>query len=167
VSEADAILRHWRLAVPDDRLAHLVRDAARALGKALSVRLAAHGIAFGHWMFLRVLWAEDGLMQRELALRAGLTEPTAFAALTEMERLGLVRRQRRVESRRKVFVSLTAKGRALEAVLVPLAEEVNAVAAGGCGKTQIAAMRRGLLRMIENLAADEARLTEATARDET
>jgi DNA-binding MarR family transcriptional regulator len=165
VSEADAILRHWRHSVPDDRLAHLVRDAARALGKALSVRLAAHGIAFGHWMFLRVLWAEDGLMQRELALRAGLTEPTAFAALTEMERLGLVRRQRRVESRRKVFVSLTPKGRALEEMLVPLAEEVNAIAAGGCTAAQVSTMRRGLLRMIENLAAD-ARLTE-TAADET
>jgi MarR family transcriptional regulator, organic hydroperoxide resistance regulator len=166
MSEADAILRHWRLTVPDDRLAHLVRDAARALGKALSARLAAHGIAFGHWMFLRALWVEDGLMQRELALRAGLSEPTAFAALTEMERLGLVRRQRRAESRRKVFVNLTPKGRALESVLVPLAEEVNAIAAAGCSAAQITAMRRGLLRMIENLAADEARLTEAAA-DET
>lgn len=157
--EADAILHHWREAVPEDRLAHLVRDAARALGKALSARLADHGIAFGHWVFLRVLWAEDGLMQRELALRAGLSEPTAFAALTQMERLGLVRRQRRAESRRKVFVSLTGKGRALEAVLVPLAEEVNALAAEGCSAHQIASMRRTLLRMIENLAADEGGLT--------
>lgn len=165
MSEADAILRHWRLTVPDDRLAHLVRDAARALGKALSTRLAAHGIAFGHWMFLRVLWAEDGLMQRELALRAGLSEPTAFAALTEMERLGLVHRQRRAESRRKVFVSLTVKGRALESVLVPLAEEVNAIAIAGSSGTQVTAMRRGLLRMIENLAADEARLTEIAANE--
>lgn len=163
MSEADTILRHWREAVPEDRLAHLVRDAARALGKALSMRLADHGIAFGHWVFLRVLWAEDGLMQRELALRAGLSEPTAYAALKEMERLGLVRRQRRAESRRKVFVSLTAKGRALEAVLVPLAEDVNALAAAGCSATRIASMRRVLLRMIENLAADEARLTRAAA----
>lgn len=166
MSEADAILRHWREAAPDDRLAHLVRDAARALGKALSARLSAHGIAFGHWMFLRVLWVEDGLMQRELALRAGLSEPTAFAALTEMERLGLVRRQRRAESRRKVFVNLTPRGRALEEILVPLAEEVNAIAAAGSSAAQVAALRRGLLRMIENLAADEARLTE-TAADET
>ena len=29
--EAEATLRHWLEAVPNDRLAHLVRDAARGL----------------------------------------------------------------------------------------------------------------------------------------
>ena len=32
--ETSAILRHWREAVPNDRLAHLVRDAARGLTRA-------------------------------------------------------------------------------------------------------------------------------------
>ena len=35
--ETEAILRHWREAVPDDRLAHLVRDTARAFGDRKSV----------------------------------------------------------------------------------------------------------------------------------
>ena len=35
------ILRHWREAVPDDRLAHLVKDATRALVRALQMRLAS------------------------------------------------------------------------------------------------------------------------------
>ena len=30
-----AILRHWREAVPNDRLAHLVKDATRGLLRAL------------------------------------------------------------------------------------------------------------------------------------
>ena len=34
-SEAALILRHWRDAVPDDRLAHLIRDVARALERSL------------------------------------------------------------------------------------------------------------------------------------
>jgi len=36
------ILRHWREAVPDDRLAHLVKDATRALVRAhpLGIRWA-------------------------------------------------------------------------------------------------------------------------------
>ena len=44
-----SILRHWREAVPDDRLAHLVKDATRALVRALQMRLAAHAVSFGHW----------------------------------------------------------------------------------------------------------------------
>ena len=33
--ETDAILLHWREAVPNDRLAHLIKDATRALLRAL------------------------------------------------------------------------------------------------------------------------------------
>ena len=47
------ILRHWREAVPDDRLAHLVKDATRALVRALQVRLAQHNVPLGHWTFRR------------------------------------------------------------------------------------------------------------------
>ena len=65
-SSTQSILRHWREAVPDDRLAHLVKDATRALVRALQMRLAEHAVSFGHWTFLRILWEGDGLTQREL-----------------------------------------------------------------------------------------------------
>ena len=39
IRETDAILRHWREAVPNDRLAHLIKDATRALLRALQMRL--------------------------------------------------------------------------------------------------------------------------------
>src|SRR6202035_2378657 len=89
-----AILRHWREAVPNDRLAHLVKDATRALVRGLSMRLAGPGVAVGHWTCLRILWEGDGLTQRELSERAGVMEPTTFSALKAMERLSLVTRRR-------------------------------------------------------------------------
>ena len=51
---------------------------------------------------------------------------------------------------------LTPKGRALKRELVPLAEEVNAVAARGVRKADIAATRAVLLAIIENLAREDA-----------
>ena len=39
-NETELILRHWQDAVPDDRLAHLIRDVARALERSLQSRLA-------------------------------------------------------------------------------------------------------------------------------
>src|SRR5688572_1485998 len=73
--DTQAILRHWREAVPNDRLAHLVKDATRALLRALQMRLTAHSVSLGHWTFLRILWEKDGLTQKELSERAGVMEP--------------------------------------------------------------------------------------------
>ncbi|MGL6251509.1 MAG: MarR family winged helix-turn-helix transcriptional regulator, partial [Billgrantia desiderata] len=54
--ETQTVLRHWQEDVPDDRLAHLIRDAGRVLTKSLQTRLAEHSVSFGHWSFLRILW---------------------------------------------------------------------------------------------------------------
>lgn len=149
------ILRHWREAVPDDRLAHLVKDATRALVRALSMRLAEHGVSFGHWSFLRILWEGDGLTQRELSEQAGVMEPTTFAALKAMERLGYIERRQLDTDRKKIYIFLTPKGRALKRRLVPAAEAVNGIAVDGVRAADIAATRTVLLAIIENLTRDE------------
>lgn len=153
---ADIMLRHWREAVPNDRLAHLVKDATRGLHRALQVRLARHNVAFGHWVFLRILWVRDGITQRELSEEAGLMEPTTFSALTAMEKLGYIERRKLPHSRKNVYVFLTPAGRALKKKLVPLAEEVNEIAVQGVDPADVATARRMLLQMIENIARDEA-----------
>jgi DNA-binding MarR family transcriptional regulator len=119
------------------------------------MRLAEHRVSYGHWTFLRILWETDGLTQRELSERAGVMEPTTFSALKAMEKLGYVVRKRMPDSRKKVYVFLTPKGRALKAKLVPFAEEVNEVAIRGIAAADLAATRRSLLAVIENLARDE------------
>lgn len=158
------ILRHWREAVPDDRLAHLVKDATRALVRALQMRLAEHGVSFGHWTFLRILWEHDGLTQRALSEEAGVMEPTTFTALKAMERLGYVTRRQVPENRKNIYVFLTPKGRALKAKLVPLAEDVNRVAVAGIAPADIARSREILLAIIENLARDEAAVENSARR---
>jgi DNA-binding MarR family transcriptional regulator len=153
--DTQSILRHWRDAVPDDRLAHLVKDATRALVRALQMRLATHAVSFGHWTFLRILWETDGLTQRELSEHAGVMEPTTFSALKAMERLGYVVRRKRGGDRKKMYVFLTPKGRRLRDKLVPLAEEVNRIAVRGVPAADIATTRTVLFAIIENLARDE------------
>ena len=124
-NDTQTVLRHWREAVPNDRLAHLVKDATRALVRALQARLAEHKVSFGHWTFLRILWEHEGLTQRELSEEAGVMEPTTFSALKAMERLGYVVRRRMDGDRKKSYVFLTPKGKLLKNQLVPLAEIVR------------------------------------------
>ena len=153
--QLQSLVLHWREAVPNDRLAHLVRDASRAFQKALQLRLAHHGIAFGHWTFLRILWADDGLMQKTLSERAGVMEPTTVTAMKAMETLGYVERRQLPQNRKNIYVYLTPEGRALRRKLVPLAVDTNAVAVSGLLSKDLAATRKVLLAMIENLARDE------------
>src|SRR6516164_8476283 len=92
---AKRILRHWHEAVPNDRMAHLVKDATRAFLRSLQVRLAKHDVQLGHWTFLRILWEHDGLTKRELSIEAGVMEPTTVVALKAMEQLGYVTLEQR------------------------------------------------------------------------
>ena len=144
-----------RNATHEERFAHLVKLAARGLARALQMRLTEYSVSYGHWTFLRILWDEEGLTQRELSARAGVMEPTTFAALKAMAQRGYVTRRRNPQSRKEMQVLLTPQGRALQAKLVPLAEEINDVALRRVGAADIAATRRTLLALINNLAADE------------
>ena len=149
------ILRHWREAVPNDRLAHLVRDAGRSCVRALQIRLARESLSFGLWTFLRILWQADGIKQRDLSLRAGVMEPTTFAGLKTLEQLGYVTRHQAANNRKNVYVHLTPRGRALRKKLEPLAEEVNIIAMRGVPPGDVETTRKTLLAVIENLARDE------------
>src|SRR3954463_12458355 len=92
-------------------LGYLVRDANRAFQRLLERRIAPHGVTRGQWYFLRVLWEEDGLSQRELSARVGMMEPTTVIALRGMEKAGLIRRTRSSADRRVTKVQLTPKAR--------------------------------------------------------
>ena len=113
--------------------------------RALQRRLAEHGVSFGHWTFLRILWERDGLTQRELSDEAGVMQPTTVAAIRAMEELGYITRTQTSEH-------LTPKGRALKAKLVPLAEEVNEIGLRGVSAQDRVAAQRALLAVIENLS---------------
>jgi len=135
----------------DTTIGYLVRDVHRSLARSLQSRIASHGVSMGQWFFLRALWDEDGLTQRELSQRVGMMEPTTVTALNGLERRGLVERVRNVHDRRKVNIYLTPKGRALREVLLPCSIEVNQEATLGISKTEVTATMDVLRRMISNL----------------
>lgn len=158
IGNTQSLLKHWHESVPDDRLAHLVKDTARAFNKRLQVRLQKHNVPFGHWTFLRILWSSDGLTQKELSDLAGVMEPTTFSAIKAMEALGYVERRQRPDNRKNMYVHLTSKGKALKKVLVPLAVDVNHVAVRGISAADLLTTRKVLLKVLEHLAQEEAQM---------
>jgi DNA-binding MarR family transcriptional regulator len=139
---------------PSRSVGYLVRQTHRAFTRALQARIAPHGVSIGMWYFLRVLWQEDGISQRELSQRVGMMEPTTASALNNMERKGFVRRLRNRTDRRVVNVFLTERGRALRRELLPLAADVNSVAVRGLSVDELGRLRALLGKLQAGLDSD-------------
>jgi MarR family transcriptional regulator, organic hydroperoxide resistance regulator len=128
-----------------------LRKTHRLFERDLAIFLASADVPIGMWYFLRALWEEDGLSQRELSERAGSTAPAAVEQLRNMERRGYIRRERSSTDKRKVNVYLTDSGRELKRLL-PYAAKVNAIALEGLSEGEIGFLRFVLARMKENFA---------------
>jgi len=129
----------------------LVRDANRAFQRLLEKRISPHGVTRGQWYFLRVLWAEDGLSQRELSARVGTMEPTTVIALRSMEKSGLIRRVRSADDKRRSQVLLTPKAVRMRNKLLVLARGITDRAEAGIARDELASFRRIIARMTANL----------------
>lgn len=128
-----------------------VRRTARLFAQDLQAALAPHDVPVGMWYFLRVLWEEDGLTQREISERVGATAPTSVEQLRNIEARGWILRKPSAQDRRKLHFHVTLEGRALERRLLFYAAEVNAAALAGLTEGEIGFLRLALLRIQENL----------------
>lgn len=137
---------------PELSAGYLVRDTFLAYSKLMRVWLQPYKITPGQYFFLRALWIEEGLSQRELSRRVGTTEPTTVAALRLLERNGLVRRVRNADDRRTINIFLTDRARALKPALLGHATDANAIAARGIPEEEIERLRATLRRMRANVA---------------
>ncbi len=130
-----------------ESVGYQIRTTHRMIQRYLQTKIEPYGVTLGMWYFLRVLWDEEGLTQRELSGIVGTMEPTTLSALRAMERSGFIRRQRSQDDGRKINIYLTDEGRALEKKLLPMARQVLHDATKGMTE----AGRRNLLRSLARI----------------
>ena len=135
-----------------ERIAHIVRQVVRDFQVCLESQLQPYGVNHGYWSYLRELWSEEGLSQRELSERVGLSEPTTNSVVKRMEAAGLLELRPIVKGKPRRLVYLTQKGRDLQSELVPKAEMINKIAVDGIPEEQVAALRACLLTIHKNLS---------------
>jgi DNA-binding MarR family transcriptional regulator len=116
----------------------------------LALKFEEGDVTVPMWYFLRTLWEEDGLTQRELANRTGIQEPSTLAAIVRLEKRGLVNRVRNTEDKRKINVFLTDQGVELLKALLPIALEVLELAKGDISKPEIDVLFKLLNRIQQN-----------------
>lgn len=142
-------------ALEEERFAHIIIVLERLFRKTLEQQLEPHGVPYGHWVFLRILWKEEGLSQKELADRAGLTTPTTHTAISKMEELGTVARIVPKGNTTRPLIYLTDHGRALKDILEPLAVTINKAASEGLSSGDLAITKATMLGMIESLSKEK------------
>jgi len=138
---------------PMHSIGYLTRINFRAFSRALEKLTIAHGVSAGQWRFLRVLWDQDGITQRELADLTGTTEATTVRSVTGLLKSGFITRKRVSGDRRKLKITLSAKGRRLRNELLPLVISVNERALAGVSKRDVETTRRVLMKTFQNLTA--------------
>jgi MarR family transcriptional regulator, organic hydroperoxide resistance regulator len=144
---------------------YLIRQTFRSFTRSLEHRLAPHDVSLSMWFFLRLLWEQDGLTQKELSDELGLTQPTTVAAMDVMEARGLIQRRRSSEDRRKTNIILTKAGRALEERLLPFACEVNEAALANVTTAELQQLWTVLERINCSLDADHGRFVASLSTE--
>jgi DNA-binding MarR family transcriptional regulator len=109
----------WKEDEHEEPLGFALGAAARKLAKFYVQALADYALTPSQLFLLRQLWLEDGLPQRDLALRAQLDATSTTWLVDQLERGQLVERKRNDSDRRIVRVWLTEEGRRAQANLLP------------------------------------------------
>lgn len=141
---------------PEDTIGFLLWDTMRSFTRNFSGRIEKHGVSFGLWPFLRALWEEDGLTQRELSERVRMKGSTTVAAINRLEKKGLVRRVNNKTDARKINVYLTAKGRRIYDSCMPEVDAVNTQGLSGLSKQEQKDLKALLKRLRANMTDNQA-----------
>jgi DNA-binding MarR family transcriptional regulator len=102
-------------------------------------------------LYLRQVWREEGLTQRELSHRVDSAESTTTSAIRILERRGLVFRKALAGDRRASRVFLTKKGRQIEDIVLPTIADVNRVAVEGLSAADVKLFGSVLEKIIANV----------------
>ena len=126
------------------------------VGSALVARFSDHALAGTHlniatWRVLAALSNKAPSRQIDIAEITSTEVSTMSRLVTRLVRMGLVSRARSKRSNREVMVELTPKAKALVSELIPIAEQLQVTATQGLSRQDVAALKRALRHMHENL----------------
>lgn len=134
-------------------LPYLINRVGFAMVASFTATLAPHGLSIDMWRVVAALSNNSGgSRQVDLSSMTSIDASTMSRLVTRLVRAGLVTRSRSEQSSREVVVALSAKGRALVARIIPVASELEAVASVGIAAKDMAAMKRTLRAIYDNMA---------------
>ncbi len=129
----------------------LVNVVANNAGKSFDNELKKHGLSIALWPTLMCLWEEEGITQRDIALKSKVESSTTTRTLDKLVKLELVERHEDPNSRRSFRIYLTDKGRALKDVLLPVPVAVNKAVLSSLNEDEQKMLIKLLQKMVKTI----------------
>lgn len=136
-----------------DSIAFWLRQAYLAQRRALDEVLAQYGLSAALLDILWPLWERDGIEQRELQERAGVTSPTLTRLLDALGERHLIERRPHPEDARAKLIFLTSEGYALRSALGTASAQFMTRALAGFSQPEIMLLREWLRSIATNLGS--------------
>jgi MarR family transcriptional regulator, transcriptional regulator for hemolysin len=135
----------------EESIGYWLTLTTQAYHRAVSDELEPHGITYRQSMVLGWLALEGELSQAELAAKMMVEPPTLVGILDRMERDGWISRHGCPGDRRKKLIRPSAAAEPVWEKMVECAARVRAQATDGLSERQMAALKKLLRRVLQNL----------------
>jgi len=136
----------------------LIAAARHRIKQVVLAQVAQHHLTSQQFWMLIALRESPGLSQSELAARVRADAPTVSRTVAGLLERGLLRSEPDPDDRRRSRMYLSARGERLARELSAVARDVRAALVDGMDEDEVAALRRGLQRVIANLDRYQARV---------
>ncbi|WJS83973.1 MarR family transcriptional regulator [Paracoccus sp. TOH] len=135
----------------DDMLCFATYAASLAFGRIYRPLLDGLGLTYPQFLVMLALWSEDGVPIGQLGERLSLETNTLTPMLKRLQGMGFLDRVRDTADERRVIVTLTEKGRAVQ---IDAGEITRCVAAAsGLSEAQIVHLRHEMRELHRRLDA--------------
>lgn len=115
------------------------------------------GITYPQYLVLMVLWETDSISVSEITQRLILNTNTVTPLLKRMEAQGIITRQRSGKDERKVIITLTQKGKELQAKAASIPEKlVASLNSGDANMDDLKTLKDLLYQIVDHLSKRQA-----------
>ncbi|HSH54178.1 MAG TPA: MarR family transcriptional regulator, partial [Methylotenera sp.] len=133
----------------DLQLCFALYSTSLSMTKTYKPLLAKLKLTYPQYLVLMVLWESDGLSVNSIGERLFSDSGTLTPLLKRLEKLGFIQRQRAPEDERKVIITLTEEGRALQLQAVDVHAQI--ACSTGCALNELQELNNQLILLRTNL----------------
>lgn len=131
-----------------------VNETSYLFGVYVCQELERIGMKYSYRHIIKPLMENESLTQLELVNITNLKAPTISITLRNMERDGIVRREKNDNDRRETHVYITDKGKKMYAKLLTALEKAEKTMLKGLTEKELKAMRTTLNKMSSNIKSE-------------
>ena len=131
-----------------------VNETSYLFGAYVCRELDRIGMRYSYRHIMKPLMDNESLTQLELVKITNLKAPTISITLRNMERDGIVRREKNDSDRRETHVFITDKGKKMYAKVLTALDKAEKTMLKGLSEKELKAMRETLDKMSANLKSE-------------